>query len=166
LPQGGGGYNPPGSTPPSQFYSFNVAPLNYAFYDSAYSTSNWTSASGWNITTAKFKSAPSSFTDSPGGNYSSNTTATFTLNQAIEIPVQSMSAYLEFWTQWDIEDNWDYGQVLLSTNGGSQWIPLEGQHTNPGTGTFQPNGQPLYDGTQTTSEKEAMYISDYKEEQI
>jgi hypothetical protein len=31
---------------------------------------------------------------------------------------------------------------------------LKDLYTNPGTGTFQPNGQPLYDGTQTTWVKE------------
>ena len=165
LPQGGGGYNPPGSTPPSQFYSFNVAPLNYVFYDSAFTVSNWTGVGGWNITTAKFKSAPSSFTDSPGGNYAANTTATMTLNQSIDMP-ESMSAYLEFWTQWAIETDWDYGQILISSNGGTQWVPLEGNYTNPGTGSFQPNGQPLYDGTQLSWVKEEIDISEYMGQQI
>ena len=165
-PVGGGGYNPPGSTPPSQFYAFNVAPMNYAFYDSAYTVSNWTSTGGWNLTTSKFKSAPSSFTDSPGGNYVANTNATMTLNQAISIPTGAMSVKLEFWTQWDIENNWDYGQVLVSTNSGSSWTPLQGLYTNPGTGTFQPNGQPLYDGTQLTWVKEEMNLSPYMGNQI
>jgi hypothetical protein len=35
----------------------------------------------------------------------------------------------------------------------AHWTPLEGLYTNPGTGTFQPNGQPLYDGTQTNMGK-------------
>lgn len=165
-PVGGGGYNPPGSTPPSQFYAFNVAPMNYAFYDSAYTVSNWTSSGGWNLTTSKFKSAPSSFSDSPGGNYVANANATMTLNQPISIPSGAMSVKLEFWTQWDIEDNWDYGQVLISTNSGVSWTPLAGLYTNPGTGSFQPNGQPLYDGTQTTWVKEEMNLSPYMGNQI
>ena len=53
---------------------------------------------------------------------------------------------LTFWTKYDIENNWDYGQVEISTNNGATWMPLTGNYTNPGTGTFQPNGQPLYDG--------------------
>jgi len=165
-PVGGGGYNPPGSTPPSQFYAFNVAPMNYAFYDSAYTVSNWTSVGGWNLTTTKFKSAPASFTDSPGGNYAANANATMTVTQPISIPSGAMSVKLEFWTQWDIENNWDYGQVLISTNSGASWTPLAGLYTNPGTGTFQPNGQPLYDGTQTTWVKEEMNLSPYMGNQI
>ena len=61
-----------------------------------------------------------------------------------------LGAILEFQTQWDIEDNWDYAQVLISTNNGSTWEPLEGQYTNPGTGSFPANGEPLFDGTQLT----------------
>ncbi len=160
LPIGGGGYNPPGSIPPAQFYSFNVAPLNYAFYDSAYSVSNWSIIGQWNITTAKFHSSPSSFTDSPGGNYAANTNATMTSTHPIFLP-NSMNAMLEFWTQWDIENNWDYGQVLISVNNGSSWTPLAGNYTNPGTGTFQPTGQPLYDGTQLNWVKEEINLSSY-----
>ena len=166
LPAGGGGYNPPGSTPPTQFFAFNVAPMNYAFYDSAHTVSNWTSVGGWNTTTAKYMSAPSSFTDSPAGNYPANANATMTLNQPILIPSGAMNVRLEFWTQWDIENNWDYGQVLISTNSGSSWTPLEGLYTNPGTGSFQPNGQPLYDGTQTTWVKEEIDLSSYMGSQI
>jgi hypothetical protein len=164
-PVGGGGYNPPGSVPPTQFYAFNVAPFNLAFYDSAYNVTNWTGTGGWNITTSRFKSSPSSFTDSPGGNYSANANATMTLNQPINLP-QAMSASLEFWTQWDIETDWDYGQVLISTNGGTQWTALEGLYTNPGVGSFQPTGQPLYDGTQSAWVKEEIDLTSYMGSQI
>ncbi|MDZ7625633.1 MAG: hypothetical protein U5J96_14470 [Ignavibacteriaceae bacterium] len=34
LPLGGGGFSPPGSTPPTQFFQFYVAPMNIAFSDS------------------------------------------------------------------------------------------------------------------------------------
>jgi hypothetical protein len=40
---------------------------------------------------AKYMSAPSSFTDSPAGNYVANANATMTLNQAISIPTGAMS---------------------------------------------------------------------------
>ncbi len=52
-----------------------------------------------------------------------------------------------------------YGQVKISTNGGSAWTPLEGMYTNPGTGSFQPPGQPLYDGTNTTWVKEEIPLN-------
>ena len=160
LPAGGGGFNPPGSTPPPTFYQFFVAELTVALDDQANNLNSWTSSGGWNITTAKYVSAPSSFTDSPGGNYAANTTAILRLTNPISFS-DALGAILEFDTQWDIENNWDYGQVQISTNNGSIWIPLAGQFTNLGTGSFQPNGQPLYDGSQLTWVHEIIDISSY-----
>ena len=68
---------------------------------------------------------------------------------------------LSYWTKWDIETDYDYGQVKISTNGGSTWTPLQGMYTNPGTGTFQPNGQPLYDGAQSDWVKEEILLSSF-----
>ena len=165
LPSGGGGFNPPGSTPPLDFYQFFVAPLTVALYDEANNTSNWTATGSWNITTTKYVSAPSSFTDSPSGNYLSNANTNLRYNNQIGL-TDVLGAVLEFDTQWDIENDWDYGQVQLSTNNGSTWISLEGQYTNPGTGSFQPAGEPLYDGTQSTWVHETIDISTYAEQQI
>ena len=134
-------------------------------YDEANNITNWTSTGGWNITTAKYVSAPSSFTDSPGGNYLANVTSSLRYNNQIPL-TNVLGAVLEFDTQWDIETDWDYGQIQLSTNNGTTWIPLTGQYTNPGTGSFQPTGEPLYDGTQSTWVHESIDISAYADQQI
>ena len=164
-PVGGSGFNPPGSTPPPSFYQFFVAPLNVAVFDEANNITNWTSTGGWNITNAKFVSPPTSFTDSPGGNYPANANTSLRYNNQIPL-TNVLGAVLEFDTQWDIEDNWDYGQVQISTNNGTTWIDLTGQYTNPGTGSFQPTGQPVYDGTQLSWVHESIDISNYAEQQI
>jgi hypothetical protein len=160
LPQGGIGYNPPGNTPPPELFQFYVAESSLAINDNASNLNNWTSSGQWGITTSRFVSPPSSFTDSPGGNYANNTTATLTLNGNIDL-TGALGAELQFATQWDIETDYDYGQVLISTNNGSTWTPLAGQYTNLGVGSFQPNGQPLYDGTQTTWVNEKINLSSY-----
>ena len=165
LPVGGSGFNPPGSTPPSTFYQFFVAPLTVAMYDEANNITNWTSTGGWNTTTAKYVSAPSSFTDSPSGNYLANITSSLRYNNQIGL-TNILGAVLEFDTQWDIEPDYDYGQIQLSTNNGTNWIPLTGQYTNPGTGSFQPTGEPLYDGTQSTWVHESIDISAYADQQF
>ena len=165
LPAGGGGFSPPGSNPPTEFFQFYVAPINMVFSDSTLNINNWTSAGGWNTTSSKYTSAPYSFTDSPGGNYINNANATLTLNNNLSL-IGYIGATLEFQTQWDIETDWDYGQVLISTNNGSTWSPLEGMYTNPGTGSFQPPGQPLYDGTQLTWVKESIDLGDYIGQQV
>jgi hypothetical protein len=165
LPIGGSGFNPPGSTPPPTFYQFFVAPLTVAMSDDANNITNWTSTAGWNITTTKYVSAPSSFTDSPSGIYGNNVTSSLRYNNQISLN-NVLGAVLEFDTQWDLETDYDYGQIQLSTNNGTTWIPLTGQFTNLGTGTFQPTGEPLYDGTQSTWVHEIIDISAYAEQQI
>jgi hypothetical protein len=40
------------------------------------------------------------------------------------------SATLTFWTWYDIEEHWDYGYVMASSDGGSTWQILRGRQTS------------------------------------
>jgi len=114
----------------------------------------------WEATFSTFYSDPTSFTDSKNGNYSNNATVTMTLTDAIDISGYT-NPRLTFWTKFNIESNWDYGQVDVSTNNGSSWIPLEGEYTEPGTGSFQPTGEPLYDGVVSNWVQEKISLANY-----
>jgi immune inhibitor A len=46
-----------------------------------------------------------------------------TLVRSIDLTGKT-SASLSFWTWYDIEENWDYGFVQVSTDGGTTWTPL------------------------------------------
>ncbi len=131
-------------------------------------TSLWTitpsSNPHWEATTTSFHSAPNSYTDSKTGNYLSNAIVTMTLTNSINL-TGFTNPRLVFWTKYDIESNWDYGQVDISTNNGSSWIPLAGNYTEPGVGSFQPNGEPLYDGLRTSWVREEMNLAAYKSAQ-
>lgn len=51
------------------------------------------------------------------------------------------SATLNFWTWFDIEDDWDYGYVMASTDGGATWTALTTEDTteeNPNGNSFGP----------------------------
>ena len=113
-----------------------------------------TTSPKWEATTITYHSSPTSFTDSKIGSYSNNATVTMSLKNAIDL---SSFAHprLSFWTKYDIESNYDYAQVEISTNNGSTFTPLTGNYTQPGTGSFQPNGEPLYDGVQSSWVNEA-----------
>lgn len=117
-----------------------------------------TTSPKWEATTQTFYSAPVSYTDSKDGNYVANATVTMTTTNPIDLSGIN-NPKLTFWTKYDIESNWDYGQVRVSTNNGSTWIPLEGQYTEPGVGTFQPNGEPVYDGIQANWVREDVSLS-------
>ena len=165
LPIGGGGFNPPGSTPPTTFFQFFVADLTVVMSDDADSTTNWTSVGGWNLTSEKYTSAPTSFTDSPGGSYTPNTITTLRNTDQIQV-LNVYNTFLEFDSQWAIEYNYDYGQVQISTDNGTSWISLAGQNTVPGIGSPQPNGEPIYDGNQAIWIHEIIDISKYSNRQI
>ena len=119
----------------------------------------------WEATNLSFHSSPTSFTDSKTGSYLSNATVTMTLKNAIDLSANE-NPRLSFWTKFDIESGWDYGQVEISTNNGTTFTPLTGIYTTPGSGSFQPVGEPLYDGIQTSWVNEIMNLSNYNTNQV
>ena len=119
----------------------------------------------WESTTSTFYSSPSSYTDSKTGNYANNATVTMTLTNPIDLS-QFSNPKLSFWTRYDIESGWDYGQVEISTNNGATWIPIAGNYTKSGSGSFQPNGQPIYDGYQPNWVREEISLSGYNSNMV
>jgi carboxypeptidase T len=132
------------------------------FSDIADNLDNWTSVS-WATTDEDFVSTSTSFTDSPGEEYSPNTTNYITSNPISLADAQG--AFLNFWAKWDIEAGWDYTQVSISIDGGITFEPQCGLYTKAGNGN-QDEGQPLYDGTQTDWVKEQINLSDYLGQEI
>lgn len=159
-PTGGSGFNPPGSTPPPSFYRFYVAQTDMVMVDSANTTNGWTISGPWGVATSKYVSAPSSFNDSPSGTYGSNVTATMTQTGSINLQ-GVLGAGLSYSAQWDLESGYDYVQIMLSTNNGTNWTPLRAPGMITGAGSFQPNGQPLYNGTQAAWVNEMIDLSSY-----
>lgn len=119
----------------------------------------------WEATASTYYSSPACYTDSKNGNYANNATVMMTMTNPINLSSYN-NPKLVFWTKFDIENNWDYGQVEISTNNGTTWTPLAGNYTNLGTGSFQPNGQPLYDGTQLTWVREEISLSGLNSNQV
>ena len=119
----------------------------------------------WAATTSAYNSAPNSYTDSPTGSYIASSTVTMMLTNPISL-VGLINPRLTYFTKYDIENDWDYGQIEISTNNGSTWIPLQGQYTNAGTGSFQPNGEPVYDGTRTDWVREEISLASYLGSQV
>ena len=108
---------------------------------------NWTT-SDWSVTAENYHSASNSITDSEGGNYNNNVSSSIILTNQIDL-TGIENPKLTFWAKWNIENNWDYVQFFISTNNGSGWSPVTTDNTEPGEGSFQPNGEPVYDGSST-----------------
>jgi phage terminase large subunit-like protein len=90
------------------------------FNDNAGSFSNWTTNAAWNITTAQFVSSPSSFTDSPTGNYGNNINTNMTLLAPVNIS-SSPVVFLSFWHRYATEAGYDFCYVEVSSNNGTSW---------------------------------------------
>lgn len=87
---------------------------------------NWTAATtgagAWNVSTASFRSAPSSFFSNNVGTTSDQTlvsTGSFALSNS-----PSAVHSLSFWHRINSESGWDGGVVEISTNGGTTWTDL------------------------------------------
>ncbi len=160
LPAGGNGTNPPGSTPPTQLYRYFIANQVFAFTDNCGSMTRWNSASQWGTTTSSFVSEPASFTDSPGGTYANSTINILTVLDTV-IVQNGLYANLQYYAKWDLESGYDYVQAMITTNFGTTWTPLAGKYTKLGSGGFQPDGQPLYNGTQSAWVLEEIDLSSY-----
>lgn len=127
--------------------------------------SNWNTGD-WATTTSTFYSASSSITDSPGGNYENNSFTSIELTNGIDLS-NALAASLSFYAKWYIENNYDYVQLEISTDGGNSWIPQCGNYTNLGTGDQSgANNEPLYDGFQNSWVREEIDLSDYIDQTI
>lgn len=135
--------------------------LTAVFTDEGNSVTTNFNNNGWGVTSSTFVSPSSSITDSPSGNYPNNSSETITLSNAIDLS-GATGATASFYAKWEIENNFDYVQFEVSTNGGSSWIPQCGKFTNAGSSNnAQPTGEPLYDGTQNDWVLEEIDLSDY-----
>jgi carboxypeptidase T len=119
---------------------------------------------GWGLTTASAVSSPYSITDSPNGNYENGSNEYIEIEDPFDL-TELNSAFLTFYAKWDIEQGWDYAQVLISTDNGITWIPQCGRYTVTGN-QYQDEDQPVYDGTQLQWNKEVVSLEDYLGEEI
>jgi hypothetical protein len=82
----------------------------------------WSLESNWGITSTAYYSASQSLTDSPNGNYQ-NAQETFATLDPINLEGYT-AASLSFWTKYDLETDWDYVWIEVSTNSQS-WTSLD-----------------------------------------
>ena len=105
----------------------------------------WTSNS-WGITQFDSFDGNYSFTDSQFGDYSNNSSSSIQLDNPISLN-DVVSPYMQFNARWDIEQSWDWVQILVSTNQ-SDWFPLIGDYMSSGSGQgVQNENQFGYDGS-------------------
>ena len=128
------------------------------YEDDCNSMDSWVSPS-WNVTTTSYVSPTGSITDSPGTNYSNNSLTGVIMTEEVDL-TDAGFAMLEFNAKWEIEPGYDYVQLMISVDGATTWEPLAGNYTVTGTSN-QAEGEPVYDGYQTTWVQELIDLSAY-----
>jgi hypothetical protein len=105
----------------------------------------------WALTTASYHSASNSMTDSPGGNYPANDSSVCSMLSSVDLTTAEACS-LTFWAKWNLETNWDCVKLQISTTGGTTWVSVTTNYTQPasGQGKQKPTGSPVYEGAQTT----------------
>jgi hypothetical protein len=130
--------------------------------DDASTTTNWTG--DWIATGAEYVSPSKSFTDG-NGDYADDANEVYELIQSIDL-TYATEAMVSFYAMWEIEADYDYCQFQVSTNGGNTWQGQCGEYTVEGInqgwgGGVQPDGEPVYEGTQASWVLEEISLSDY-----
>ncbi len=132
--------------------------METTIFDSADNLDNWSVSDPWSLTNEDFVSAPTSITDSPGTFTANNEFSQITMKQPVQL-VNAEAAFLSFHAKWDIENNYDFVQVLLTVDSDPP-VPLCGKYTNNGVSP-QPLDQPLYDGIQDEWVLEEIDLTEY-----
>ena len=83
----------------------------------------------WQLRTSRYHSSTTSFY----GGMTNDRNSTFMYKYGMDV---TSSDTLAFWTWYDIETNWDYAYVEVSTDGGTSFRPIPGSITT----TYNPNG--------------------------
>ncbi len=82
----------------------------------------WELTGDWGLSTVDFYSSNHSLTESPTGEYANSIETTATLNA---LDMSNMTASnLSFWTKYELETNYDYMYLEITTNG-TNWTTLE-----------------------------------------
>ncbi|NND63623.1 MAG: T9SS type A sorting domain-containing protein [Flavobacteriaceae bacterium] len=135
-------------------------------FDSGDDTAQNFDATEWGTNDVIFVSAPSSIADSAFSQYVNNEDSSITLSSPIDLS-NAVGASASFYARWLVEQNEDYVQFEVSIDGGSNWIPQCGLYTDIGVpGGVQPQGEPIYDGTQNDWVFEQIDLSEYVGENI
>ena len=128
------------------------------FTDECTTMGNW-SSNKWGNNSFVYNSPPSSITDSPVGNYSSNANTSITSTQEFDL-TKAKAAVLSFYALWDTERRYDFVQVFASIDQGQHWTALQGKYSSPSSNPLVMD-QPVYQGTNLQWVNEEINLSPF-----
>jgi len=115
---------------------------------------------GFYLADNDYYSSGSAASESPILPYNGNTDRSLTLSNAVSLTGVD-DATLQFRAHWDMYNNRDYWQVLISSDNGSNWEPLCGSYTKDADQWLPITGQPIYSGLQREWIREEISLHGY-----
>jgi len=126
--------------------------------DNCETLQNW-DGDDWDITYAQSFSGTYSISESPYGNYSILQTSQLELIQDIDL-TSTQHAAIQFMMKYDLENNYDYVQVMVSADMGGSWQALCGRSSKYGSDDEE-EGEPVYHGHCQDWTFEEISLDDY-----
>jgi hypothetical protein len=100
-----------------------MPPISLPFFDDFETGAPyWMMDETWGLQTGTYHSSTTAITESPSGDYQANMDISTTL-RALNFS-GAISATLSFWTRYNLETNYDYTYLEISTNG-TDWDQLD-----------------------------------------
>ena len=81
----------------------------------------------WDSTSRQSHSGRTSYSQTTTGSYPDLLTTTFVLNKSFHL--EGFAAELRFWLKWNIETDYDFARVEISSDNGSTWKAQSGKFT-------------------------------------
>ncbi|WP_338733413.1 M14 family zinc carboxypeptidase [Mangrovimonas cancribranchiae] len=104
-------------------------------------TSNWDATGQWSTTSNSSWSGSQSIRNTSSSSYSNNSNSTLTTINSYDFS-GSDEVLVQFYAKWDLERNYDFVELLATTNG-STWFPVCGKYTKPNS-TYETNDAHAY----------------------
>ena len=113
--------------------SFRIGVPQMLFADDGGSQrAQWTATTNiagmaWDTTSRQSHSGRTSYSQTTTGSYPDMLANAFTLNQIFHL--EGVAAELRFWLKWNIETDYDFARVEISTDNGTSWKAQTGRYT-------------------------------------
>ncbi|MCX6138857.1 MAG: M14 family zinc carboxypeptidase [Ignavibacteriales bacterium] len=111
---------------------FRIGIPAVVFADDGSQRSQWISATNkpsmnWDTTSIQAHSGRVSYSQSTIGKYSDSLSSSFTLNRVFRL--DGSAAELRYWMKWNIETDYDFARIEVSTDNGVTWKAQSGKFT-------------------------------------
>lgn len=117
--------------------------------DTDISMANWVETSNWSNSTVSSWSGSRSIKAGSSIPYLTNISNTLTTTNSYNLS-GSNKFLVQFYSKWDLERNFDYVEILGSSDNGSTWVKLKGKYNKPESTSETNDARQWYDASKNS----------------